>query len=116
MNTLEGIERKNEVRKRRLDELREEGNLTPAAVNSVIADTETVWELDHFDPENFGPFDEEKRDGFIIRARRDALEAKLNSVAALEGIQRIETLIRRLSVFTGIIGAIVAVEFIRRFI
>lgn len=72
------------------------GKVEPRVRNSLIADGETGWEMGLFDDqEHRSPFDAE-RDGFIIRARRDALTATLNSGDALDMLTEMESRLARI--------------------
>ncbi|OEI82504.1 hypothetical protein GRI33_04995 [Brucella sp. BO3] len=50
--------------------------------NSLIAENETLWEMGRFS-DNYDP---SKYDGFVVRTRRDALAAKLNTKDILDRI------------------------------
>ena len=48
--------------------------------NSIIAENETLWEIGRFS-ENYDP---DKYEALLVRTRRDALEAKLNTKYILD--------------------------------
>lgn len=79
-------------RKRRaLEALLADADLSePGVKNDLIASNETAWELGVFDGDEKPEMDDSRRDGFIVRARRDAYAAKLHASDTLLGLSRIE--------------------------
>jgi hypothetical protein len=102
-------------KKRALDSklawLREQGEDSPAARNSMIASNEVAWELGVFEREEGSledpPFGT-RRDGLIIRTRRDALEAKLNSAPIHDAVLRIEKKIQRVEML-AVLSAVASI-------
>ena len=77
--------------------------------NAVLADADTAEELGIFDDKPEGwqnlhgaqrfefageEFDEQRQKGFLVRARRDALTAKLNSITIFKRVERLASELR----------------------
>lgn len=88
------------------------------AQNDIRAHNETAWEIGAFSDETFAkhpldrddPLSEETRQGLLVRARRDALAAKLNAATLGDELSRISAKVDHLSVVGTITaGAVIAI-------
>lgn len=106
MKFFETMERKKQALDRMLAAMEESGSVSLSGRHAAIGDNEAAWELGAFDgADKDPPFDDQRRDGFIIRARRDALVAKMNSGAAVDAIERIEAKLQRIELLAGLAAA-----------
>ncbi len=64
-----------------------EGDARKSTHNSIVADNETAWELGNFSEEKKPPETHDR--GMLIRARRDAFTARLNSADALDVLEKL---------------------------
>lgn len=93
--------------------IREEGEDTPYERNNVISENETAWELGVFSDEAMArpllerdaPLSEQVRDGMLVRARRDAMSAKLNALESGKALIRIEEKLNSLRSYVVVIAA-----------
>ncbi|MFZ1773891.1 MAG: hypothetical protein WAT78_08025 [Rhizobiaceae bacterium] len=101
---LSEFERRNRALQLRLKALEESLEDTASARNDAHCQVETSWEAGIFKAD--GPFSRrptaEELEGFIIRARSDAMAAKLNSAQTLDEIEHFKKQLRRMEQLLGI--------------
>lgn len=112
MKFVEAFKRQDEALRDGLRRLEESGESRSSSRHALEADNETAGELGAFEQspeEEEPPFDEARRDGFIIRTRRDALVARKNSARMLDAVERIEAAVDQIRILTTIIGVSIMV-------
>jgi len=93
----DSIKHKNNAYEVARKESHEAGDLSLSGENSRVAENQTEWEIGGFheaaekkNPDNY-------RDGLIVRARKNALEAARNSGQSLDRLVEIEAKLDRIS-------------------